>query len=104
MYGNETKRLKSNKRILSIIKGSNHFFDGSSGSISTSYWLRYANLIDSLTKGYCFVLIGKFDDAVKEFNKAIQLNPNDPGYHNDKGYALSKLGNYQEAFNEYNKA
>lgn len=68
------------------------FFDGSSGSISTSYWLRYANLIDSLTKGGCFVLIDKFDDAVKEFNKAIQLNPNDPGYHNDKGYALSKLG------------
>jgi len=32
-----------------------------------------------------------FEDAIKEYDKAIELDPNDPRSHNNKGNALRKL-------------
>jgi len=45
-----------------------------------------------------------FEDAIKEIDKAIELDPKNPVYHNNKGIALGELGRHEEAIEEYNKA
>jgi len=45
-----------------------------------------------------------FEDAIEEFNKAIELDPNNPGYHTGKGLALHELHRYEEAIEEFDKA
>jgi len=45
-----------------------------------------------------------FEEAIKEFDKAIELDPKNPRYHNNKGNALYGLHRYDEAIKEYNKA
>jgi len=51
-----------------------------------------------------YVLKSEFDKAIEEFDKAIELDPNNPDYHNNKGKALYELKRYKEAIKEYNKA
>jgi len=46
----------------------------------------------------------RYEDAIKEFDKAIELDPSDPRYHNNKGNALYELHRYEEAIEEYDKA
>jgi tetratricopeptide (TPR) repeat protein len=46
----------------------------------------------------------KYEEAIKEYNKAIDLNPNNPDYHKNKGNALCELQRYEEAIEEFNIA
>jgi len=45
-----------------------------------------------------------FEDAIKELDKAIELDPNNPIYHDSKANILYDMGKYQNAIQEYNKA
>ena len=45
-----------------------------------------------------------FEEAIEEYDKAIELDPNDPDYHNNKGVALYELHRYEEAIEEFDKA
>jgi tetratricopeptide (TPR) repeat protein len=45
-----------------------------------------------------------FEEAIKEIDRAIELNPNDPACHINKGIALGELGRYEEAIKEIDRA
>jgi Flp pilus assembly protein TadD len=51
-----------------------------------------------------YALESKFEEAIRKFDKAIELNPNNPDYHNNKGVALYELKRYEEAIEEFDKA
>jgi tetratricopeptide (TPR) repeat protein len=47
---------------------------------------------------------GKLDQAIQDFNIAIQLDPNDAVSYNNRGMANRLLGNFDLAIQDYNKA
>jgi protein O-GlcNAc transferase len=54
--------------------------------------------------GCLYVLRNDFDSAVKSFNEALQISPNDLDALLNSASALHEIGYYQEAINRYNKA
>ncbi len=44
---------------------------------------------------------GLLDDAIAEYRKAIELDPNVAGTHNNLGLALAAKGQYDDAIAEY---
>ena len=48
--------------------------------------------------------LNKSDEAIKAFDKAIEINPQDSKAWNNKGLDLRKLGKYDEAIKAYDKA
>ncbi len=55
-------------------------------------------------KGLALAKLGKYEEAIECFDKAIELNPNFAPAWNNKGVALAKLGKYEEAIKCYDKA
>ncbi|MEE2600906.1 MAG: tetratricopeptide repeat protein [Thermoproteota archaeon] len=47
---------------------------------------------------------GNFDEALRTFERAIQLDQKDPDLWNLKGIALRSLGRYNEAIESFNKS
>lgn len=47
--------------------------------------------------------LNKSDEAIKPFDKAIEINPQDSKAWNNKGLDLRKLGKYDEAIKAYDK-
>ena len=54
-------------------------------------------------KGLNFYDVGNFEDAVKAYNKAIEINPEKVDYWYNKGFALHALRNFSEAIEAYDK-
>jgi tetratricopeptide (TPR) repeat protein len=48
--------------------------------------------------------LGKYDEAIKAYDEAIRLDPEDAAAWNNKGNALDELGRYEEAIKSYNRA
>jgi tetratricopeptide (TPR) repeat protein len=48
--------------------------------------------------------LNKYDEAIKAFEKAIEVNPNDLDAWYNKGVALGKLCKFDEAIKAYDKA
>ncbi|KPA19604.1 TPR repeat-containing protein, partial [Candidatus Magnetomorum sp. HK-1] len=59
---------------------------------------------DHLNWGFSLANIGRYHDAINEYNKAIELNPLYYLAYNNKGDALNKIGKYNEAIESLNKA
>ena len=57
-----------------------------------------------INKGTTLGKLGKHDEAIKCFDKAIKLNPNYEKAWNNKGVALDNLGKHDEAIKCYDKA
>ena len=55
-------------------------------------------------RGYELDKLGKFDEALREWDRAIQLDPDNPEYHYNKGNVLADLGKNDEAVKEYDAA
>jgi tetratricopeptide (TPR) repeat protein len=55
-------------------------------------------------KGIALNNLGKCDEAIKAFDKAIELNTIYEEAWNNKGIALSNMGKYDEAINAYDEA
>jgi len=51
-------------------------------------------------RGYIFFAQGKYEAAIEELSKAIQIEPDGSGYRN-RGFAYMKLGRYSEAEADY---
>jgi len=58
----------------------------------------YANL------GFAFLQKGQADEAIEQFQKALEINPNDMDAHNDLGMALDEIGQMDDAIAQYQKA
>jgi len=48
--------------------------------------------------------LGRYEEAIKEYDKALAIDPNYRDAHNNKGVALYLLGRHEEAIKEYDKA
>ena len=59
---------------------------------------------DYLEKGDELLKQGKYDEALKYFDSALDLNPKDDRAWRRRGDALEKLGKYNEALESYDKA
>jgi tetratricopeptide (TPR) repeat protein len=55
------------------------------------------NAADWNKKGNTLYNLKKYDEAIKCYDKAIEINPNDAGPWEGKGNALYGLGKYKEA-------
>jgi tetratricopeptide (TPR) repeat protein len=54
--------------------------------------------------GVSLETLGMNEDAIKQFEKALQLDPKHPYAYNDLGYALERLGKYNVAIEKYKEA
>ena len=52
----------------------------------------------------CYLNMGKYDEALAGFDRAIELRPNSALALNDRGVILRKLGRYEEAVATYDRA
>ena len=59
---------------------------------------------DYLNRGVNFYYKGKYELALKAFDKVTELQPNDHDAWNNKGLALFKLDRYDEALKSFDKA
>jgi tetratricopeptide (TPR) repeat protein len=57
-----------------------------------------------LKQGVALSNLGKDEEALKAFEKAIEINPTDPEAWYNKGVALGKLGKNEEALKAFEKA
>jgi tetratricopeptide (TPR) repeat protein len=48
--------------------------------------------------------LGRYEDAIIWFDKALEIEPNNELILNDKGFAITNLERYQEAITLYDKA
>jgi Flp pilus assembly protein TadD len=54
-------------------------------------------MVERVRRGRILEVQGKYDEAIKAFDKAIEINPQDAGPWFDKGVTLQKLGHNTEA-------
>ncbi|MCX5666859.1 MAG: tetratricopeptide repeat protein [Candidatus Omnitrophica bacterium] len=62
------------------------------------------NSEDFVAKGIEWGKKGEFDKAIAEFNKAIEVNPNDPLAFYNRGSAYDCKRDYDKAISDYSKA
>ena len=51
-----------------------------------------------------FTSLGKYQEAIEWYDKALKIDPNNVFALNNKGLALSNLGKYEEAIEWFDKA
>jgi tetratricopeptide (TPR) repeat protein len=59
---------------------------------------------DYLNRGTDFYQKGEYELALKGYDKAIELKPDDANARNNRGVALDELGRYDEALKAFDKA
>ncbi|WP_069201610.1 tetratricopeptide repeat protein [Rickettsia felis] len=55
-------------------------------------------------KGKALLKLERAEEAIKAFNRAIELKPDYAEAYNEKGYALASLEKHNDAISCYNKA
>ncbi|PWR74367.1 tetratricopeptide repeat protein [Methanospirillum lacunae] len=55
-------------------------------------------------KGVTLSRLGKYDEAIKAYDQALQIDPEYTSAWNNKGVVLSKLGKYPEALEAFDRA
>ncbi len=55
-------------------------------------------------RGTAHARLGRYDEAIKDYNISISLNPNEPGYYYNRGTAFAKQGSFTEAIDDLTKA
>ena len=55
-------------------------------------------------KGIALLEAGQYDQALKEFNQALKLKPNDPALYDLRGVALRGKGQDDQALQDFNQA
>jgi tetratricopeptide (TPR) repeat protein len=55
------------------------------------------DLIPNSVRGHCYLIHGKFNDAVAELTEALRRGPNDVWAYSDRAVALTALGKEREA-------
>lgn len=57
-----------------------------------------------IKKGKAHAKLGEFEEALKDYDKAIELNPEHSQYYEDRAEVKEKLGDIQGAKEDYAKA
>ena len=55
------------------------------------------------SRGYILLGLGRYEEALSDFGKVLQLRPNSFGTHVDRGKALLGLGRYEEALSVFDE-
>ena len=55
-------------------------------------------------RGAAYSTIGKYDRAIEDLTKAIELRPNDPGAYHNRGATYNEKKTYELAIKDFNKA
>lgn len=55
-----------------------------------------------LRRGNAYAEVGRFADALSDFNALIQINPKVAGYYDNRQYALKSMGRLREALDDAN--
>ena len=66
-------------------------------------WIR-AILLLILIAGVLYGSKGEYDLAIKDFNRAIELNPNNFFAYNNRGNAYDKIEDFDRAIEDFNAA
>ncbi|MDD1752264.1 MAG: tetratricopeptide repeat protein [Methanotrichaceae archaeon] len=64
----------------------------------------FNNALVWISKGFALVKLDKYNEAIKAFDEALDLNPNSATAWSGKGSALEKLGKDDEAIMAFDKA
>ena len=54
--------------------------------------------------GFCLTECGRVDEAIVEYHKALELNPNEGEAHNNLGNALARRRQFDEAIGHFRRA
>ena len=54
-------------------------------------------------RGFAYDELGQYQEAINDFDKAIQLDPNYITVYNNRGVVHGKLGEYEQAIQDFNK-
>jgi tetratricopeptide (TPR) repeat protein len=72
--------------------------------ISPDYYPEFTSSIFLSTLGNEFYFLGKYEEAIASYDKALEINPDDDQAWNNRGSALDNLERYEEAIASYDKA
>src|SRR5438105_10202829 len=74
---------------------------------ATATWTRAADPVAAAAhgnKGNELAQAAKYDEAIVEFTKAIELSSSDPRLYNDRGRVYRAMAKYTEAMADFDKA
>ena len=63
-----------------------------------------SNAVAFLNRGYKEDVLGNFQEALANFNRAIEIDPNYANAYNNRGAIQGKLGNHEEAIADFSRA
>ncbi|MEI0608286.1 tetratricopeptide repeat protein, partial [Brachyspira pulli] len=55
-------------------------------------------------RGFTKYYLDQYEEAIKDYDKAIELNPNNRAFYNNRGVSKENLEEYNEALKDYKKA
>lgn len=73
-------------------------------AITTLHPLPQEELVTSYNRGNSYLVMGKFEDALVEFNQAAELAPNSADVFLSRGIVEEKLLKWDDAIADYNRA
>lgn len=59
---------------------------------------------DYIEKGYEHIIEGDYKEALKDFDKAVELDPRNLEAYNNRGVVLGILGDHYKAIQDFNRA
>jgi tetratricopeptide (TPR) repeat protein len=62
------------------------------------------SVLDYVNRGAAFDSLGRFDEALEQLEKAIQLNPSFSWTYTNRGNVHQRMGQYREAIEDYSHA
>ena len=94
-------KIMTGKMFLFVAIISVFFIDGCDSGLSEN---DKKKLTEYCTNGDANLYTGHYDKAIEEYNKAIEIDPNDASIYVNRGRAKQENGDYREAIKDYSKA
>ncbi len=95
------------KRWEKLVKGKVRNFEFRHAEAELEYYRDYANVGDSANRfhklGYRLMKSGRYEEAIKSFEKALELNPQRNNSYFNIGASYERLKQYPEALESYSK-
>jgi len=66
--------------------------------------IREKDAIEWASKGHDLYALGRYEEAIQCYDKALQIKPNFAGAWSNRGVTLDEIGQFEEAIKSYDKA